>query len=299
MNVFLQGMRRSGTTIFFDLLAEDGRFDCYYEPLAAAIRPAIGGGSEVRNVDLFQNVRAMRARFLNENPALGDVQLLNYGAPRQPELEFQTGVPDYVRDYLRLLCAQAPDTAIKFTRAYHKVPVLHSIDPSAFFIHIVRDPRLVTTSYLFGKNQRNRGSFPDEASFFERISERTAWSSYPFSEHLLSTDEYARHRGLADFMRILLLWKDCFETTHRDGLACFGDRYLLVRHEDLMADPESTIERIYRLLDRPAPPAVTGWAKENVRGPREIYARNNADWRRACELLDLVGDMESLGYTLG
>ena len=41
MNVFIQGMRRNGTTILFDLFCEDDLYDCYYEPLAAAVKPAI------------------------------------------------------------------------------------------------------------------------------------------------------------------------------------------------------------------------------------------------------------------
>ena len=32
MNIFLQGMRRSGTTVVFDLLWATGEYDCYYEP---------------------------------------------------------------------------------------------------------------------------------------------------------------------------------------------------------------------------------------------------------------------------
>ena len=44
MNVFIQGMRRSGTTILFDILWEDERFDCYYEPFAAAKKEVWGGG---------------------------------------------------------------------------------------------------------------------------------------------------------------------------------------------------------------------------------------------------------------
>jgi hypothetical protein len=296
MDVFMQGMRRSGTTIFFDLFVEDGRFDCYYEPLAAAIKPAIGGGSEVRDVDLFENVRAMRAKLLAAHPELDDPQLLNYGAPRQAELEFETDAPEYIGDYLRLLCTQAEYSAIKFTRIYHKVGLLHAIDPDAFFIHLVRDPRRVTASYLFGKHQRNKKNFPDEATFFERVSEKTAWSSLRFSNYLLSTDEYARHHGLADFMRILLIWKDCFESTHRDGLACFGDRYLLLRHEDLATDPDGTLERLYAHVGRDLPEHVRAWARQHVRPPRPCYAARNSSWRRAFDELDLMPALEVAGY---
>ena len=35
MNVFMQGMRRSGTTIVYDILCQDKNLDLYYEPFAA------------------------------------------------------------------------------------------------------------------------------------------------------------------------------------------------------------------------------------------------------------------------
>ena len=53
MNVFIQGMRRSGTTILFDILSVDPYFDSYYEPFAAANKEAIGGGSGMHKLIFF------------------------------------------------------------------------------------------------------------------------------------------------------------------------------------------------------------------------------------------------------
>ncbi len=88
MNVFIQGMRRSGTTFLFDILSADGRFDGYYEPLAKAKRRALGGGSGVSKEDFFHKIRETRnafASFYN----LPNTDILNYGAPRCPELELK------------------------------------------------------------------------------------------------------------------------------------------------------------------------------------------------------------------
>ena len=57
--VFVQGMRRSGTTILYDLLYEDPLLTCFYEPLASA-RPAVGGGSGVRDLDLSRRPKHLR-----------------------------------------------------------------------------------------------------------------------------------------------------------------------------------------------------------------------------------------------
>ena len=92
--------------------------------------------------------------------------MFNYGAPGQPDLEFETELPEYCRTYLRFLLARSPDTVVKFTRMYCKVAVLREIDPDAKFIHIVRDPRLVTASYLFGEGPKIQGQIFHSGRFF-------------------------------------------------------------------------------------------------------------------------------------
>ena len=39
MNIFVQGLRRSGTTIVFDIFWQDKGLDCYYEPLGLIDMP--------------------------------------------------------------------------------------------------------------------------------------------------------------------------------------------------------------------------------------------------------------------
>ena len=100
MNVFIQGLRRSGTTFLFDIFLEDDRFACHYEPFARALA-SVGGGSGVHDADLFESVRAKRASFLDRYPEWSSrcpdfsaLNFLNYGAPRLPELEFDGWVTE-------------------------------------------------------------------------------------------------------------------------------------------------------------------------------------------------------------
>jgi hypothetical protein len=187
-------------------------------------------------------------------------------------------------------------TLIKFTRVYRKVPMLHEIDADARFVHIVRDPRLVAASYLFGKNQKNLARFADADAFFGRTSTGSAWSSYPLSEGLLQMPEHARHRGLPDFMRVLLIWKDCFESTRRDAVACFGDRYHLVRHEDLLTEPEPTLERLYGHLGLDVPEHVQAWVRATVHKNPNYYEPDHPAWHRAFEQLELAPSLAAAGY---
>ena len=298
MNVFIQGMRRSGTTIVFDIFMEDGNFDCYYEPLAAARKKAIGGGSEEHSIDFFDKIRNCRAEFIARYQKLESTDLLNYGAPRRAELEFEAELPDYCREYVKFIISQSENTMIKFTRMYCKIATLWKIDPDAKFIHIVRDPRSVTSSYLFGKNQKNKRLFPKERLFFKGVSNKTAWSSFPFSEFVLNTAEYSHLKGCEDFMRILVLWKYKFLKTHKEGKALFGENYLLLRHEDLVSEPRETVKRLYDFLGQAAPQNVVGWALKHVQNKRPIYAAENKNWRKAFKKLELSEELEIAGYSI-
>lgn len=296
MNVFIQGMRRSGTTILFDLFWEDGSFNCYYEPLAAAKTEAIGGGSGVHSVDYFEKVRECRKAFILKYQRLENVGMLNYGAPRLPELEFEPDAPDYVREYIKFMISQSEQTLIKFTRMYCKVRVLWEIDRNAKFIHIMRDPRAVAASYLFGKNQKNTHIYHNEKIFFKKKSNYSAWSSFPFSEFVLNTPEYSHLKGCEDFMRILILWKYNFRMTHNAGNTLFGNNYMLLRHEDLITKPETTLKSIYNFLGNQLPEHVLEWAMKNINSKPNLYAPDNPHWHEAFKRLNMEEALIISGY---
>ncbi len=296
MNVFMQGMRRSGTTIVFDVLMEDEDFDCYYEPLGPSDKKIYGGGSGVHKLDFYEKIRKLQAAFLGSYPSLDNAVLLNYGAPRKAELEFERELPDYCRAYIKYIVEQSDSTLIKFTRMYCKVGELRKIDPTAKFIHIVRDPRSVVTSYLFGERQNRKNQFPNSETYFERVSQASHWSSYAFSERLLETPAYQHLTGCADFLRILLLWKYTFQQTYRSGTASFGEDYFLLRHEDLISEPEHTLRSIYEFLGRRLPPHLVGWAKSGIRQPGGCYLPDDPRWRGAVTQLDMLSELQTAGY---
>lgn len=301
--VFAQGMRRSGTTIVFDLMLEDGRFDCFYEPLAAT-KPAFGGGSAMRaKTDLFENVRAARVQFLDENPKLLarcpkfiEHNYLNYGAPRLAALEFEPELPQYCRDYVSHLTKSAPYTFLKFTRMHSKVYCLKDIEPNSKFIHILRDPRHVVASYLFGKQSKFRSSFEDRGDFFTRVSSMSRWSSREFSDFILSYEGKDYGEPFEDFLRVLLIWKYKFETTYRQAVEAFGDNYYLLRHEDLLEQPDNTIGRLYGFLGVEPSSRVLDWAHSNLRSPSKPYAHQDVNWQTAFDRLNMWDALKGSGY---
>ncbi|MBM4054284.1 MAG: sulfotransferase [Planctomycetes bacterium] len=322
MNIFMQGMRRSGTTIAFDILWEDGRFNCYYEPLSTAIDDTLGGGSRMRQVDFYENVRKCRASFMKKYPhfhlekinkeesfrksiknltslklpVIEKENLLNYGAPREPALEFETDLPDYAREYIKFMILQAEHTMIKFTRMFSKIKVLWEIDPKAKFVHLIRDPRSVTASFFFGKKQKLRDNFSNENSFFESGPEVLIGASRTLSDILLKTPEYSYLSKCKAYMRVMLLWKIMFRRTHDVGQALFGNNYFLFRHENLLSEPEQTVKTLYEFMELPLPKHVLEWVQKNIQRTPSFFAPDNPHWRKAVKEINMEEELKAAGY---
>ena len=294
MNLFVQGMRRSGTTILYDALLADPELRSFYEPLREQ-RVTEGGGSGAREGDAFAETRALRERFRDERyPAL-PIDDFNWGGPREPALELEPRLPEHCRELLRWLLGMAPAVAIKETRLYCKVAAVADLDPSAAFVHVVRDPRAVAASIILGRKRRRLRRYRAPADIFAERTDRKLWSSRALSRELAAR---AGERGAepSDVEHVLRVWKHSFESTWRDGRRVFGERYLLLRNEDLREASESAIESLYRVLGREAPAAVREWARGNVREPEPAFASDEPRWRELFARLDLGPALEAAGY---
>ena len=295
--LILQGMRRSGTTITYDALTQDPQLTCWYEPLAAAKQAAVGGGSGARDVDAFAEVRKAREAFFAERD-MEPTDVLNDGAPKDATLEFTGGFPEIVEDYLKYILLRPEPVAAKFTRLYGKVRRVHELFPDAGFVHLVRDPRSVAVSYLFGKGRRYEKKMGPKRVFFGKCSDRSAWSSYPISELILKEYEAENLPAPTDLERVLLVWRYTFEKVHQDAAATYGERSICVKHEAYCKAPQQELDRIYALENRNAPPEAVQWAKQNLRPPSPIHAEGDKRWRRAFDRMGMSELVESVGYSV-
>jgi sulfotransferase family protein len=285
--VFGQGMRRSGTTILFDLFWGDGRWTCWYEPLNRA-KAKKGGGSRARNEDYSAAVRELRDRLVDEIDGLDDPQAFNWGAPDHAEKELVTGWPPHVVRYVRTMAQSSQDVFVKFTRASHQIPLLAETSPGSYFVHLVRDPRSVATSHLFRSHPKFKERILAEGCFFTMTTDFNQWKTEVMAEHLVRTrPEYAHLADEPAHVKIMLVWKELYTRARDDALEHFAGRTAVVWHDDLCADPWGTLQGIYATWGWKPRIRQRWWAHKNIRPARPWHEPENPAWTRAMDLLQL------------
>jgi hypothetical protein len=300
VNLFIQGMRRSGTTILYDALLDDPELSCFYEPLREE-KVTVGGGSGARETDPFAETRALRDEFRAERYPELAIDEFNWGGPREPALELDPELPEHCAALLRHLLERgrsegSRDTVIKETRLYCKLGALHELDPDCVLVHVVRDPRAVAASIVLGRGRRRERKLRTADDFFADRVERKLWSSREISTRLLERSGYPAIDDPSNVERVLLVWRLTFEAPRVEGRRLFGDRYVLLRNEDLRSNPAAALSRIYALLDRPLPNSVESWARRNVRRREPVYAEQDPRWLTGFERLGLGEAIDQAGY---
>nr|MBA2521988.1 sulfotransferase [Solirubrobacterales bacterium] len=270
--ILIQGMRRSGTTILYDALLEDPELHCFYEPFREE-GDTPGGGSGARESDPFAETRALRRAFRDEHYPGLELEDFNCGGPGNPALELGPDLPEHCTAFLHHLLSRREPVMVKETRFYDKLAAIGAIAPEGtVLVHVVRDPRSVAASMMMGKGRKRAADYARPDAFFEERERRKLWSSRQLSKLLIERPEYSALSNPPNYLRILLVWKHTFENTYRDARRLFGDRYVLLRNEELRADTAGAIARVYETAGREAPPQVTGWARDKVRPPEVPFA---------------------------
>lgn len=301
--IFAQGMRRSGTTIFYDLMKKDNFFRCFYEPLAAAKNTATGGSSIKNQENKFNEVIKARNLYFKENKDLlknfsyfKNLNYLNYGAPRLAELEFEPDLPFYAFDYIKFLTKISPNIFIKFTRMHSKIHNLYQINPNAKLIHLVRNPKSIVSSYLYGKNKVNFSRYNSERKFFKRKSNYSAWSSKNFSDFIINNFYDSNFENIEDFKRILLIWKYNFEKTDFLGRKYFKKNYIILRHEDLITNPEKFIITTESFLDFKFKDETKNWLYKNIKKEENVPFENHSLWSKSFDDLNMSKFLRKCKY---
>jgi hypothetical protein len=276
--IFVVGLRRSGTTIFWETLRQDERFRCYDEPfnpkLALLPQPHPKQTWD-EFIDLY-----------NGDPQ----QFKAHFSPIRPEDEPSEQLDATQCDYLRWLIETAPRTLFDFTRCHFKLRELRDVAPDGVLVHLYRDPRAVASSHLLPSGQ---GSFRRQiadayrkVSFFRRRGHYNGWQFQQIIEH--AADEPLAHHFRAarlDPVDILTLpaagklmayWKACFDYVERWGPSCFGERFVSMSFERFSRSPCQELHRVYQAATLP-PPATLDISR--IKPAKPGYRSSDPRWQ--------------------
>lgn len=290
MNIVIIGMRRSGTTILYDVLQNDKRFTSFYEPLCHG-KKNIGGGSGATSIPYGDLLNKLRAEFISEEGLNVEPSYYNFGAPANPKLEFINTFPDDQKKYLKYIFNKTGIVLTKFVRMNDKIEELYKLIPDAKVIYIKKDPRRFSMSHVIGRKKASRslkrilfdllikGKPIKEPSFFKKVTGYNTWSSENFCK-ILFPEDFERIPKPA-FYETLKLWKYFDDKYTKDGRKFFKENFLEVIHEDLCIDPKSVIDKIYNFIELPVSDQVLSWANDRLKAPRPIYKKNKSLWDSA------------------
>ena len=260
--VTITGLPRTGTTALVNMMSQDKRFRLLrsWEQAQPCPPPRAGDDDDPRR----QAALAVKDRLARERPDLmamhlydpdatdEDVEILGLSFHSQqlvlPIYAYHAWWRDadlrdtflYHRRVMQLLQSQCPPSRWLF-----KAPA-HSYHMEAFF-HAYPGARVIVTHRDPGK------AIPSSVSFVGALQEGRAFA-----------DPVAAGRHLADHLRIGT--ERLMEARSRIGEDSFCD----VHHEEFLADPFGTIERIYDFIGWDLPPAVRArmqeWQAKNRSG---------------------------------
>lgn len=270
----MQGLRRSGTTILFDILSQDRRLKLYYEPFSAG-KKTMGGGSGVQKKDLTLSLRNFRDNFC-KNHNVKNTSFSNRGAPRNFKLEvFNDKLTDLEKKYISEL-SNNKNVCLKFTRATFIIEELFNIDKSGSFIHVEKDAKQWVMSHIFAKNYKNK-SLRNPDIFFGKDINFNFWSQENIANRFikLTNPKLLSEPG---YIKLLYIWSSFNSKIENDGKNFFKKNYFKVKNSDLYFNLDNTIEKLYDHINIPLSSKALFWARENVRKPREVIFDHDKRW---------------------
>jgi len=263
--LFIIGHWRSGTTLLHELLMLDPRLVCPDTYQCFAPCHFLVSGWLFRNFGrwLLPNKRPMDNVAAGwDRPQEDEFALMNLGLPspyrriafprneipdldyldlRQiPPAERASWLQGLERFLKAITVAQAGRVVLKSPTHTGRIGLLSEHFPGAKFLHITRDPRSLFPSTL------------------------KMWRS------LDATQGLQKPTPEPDKQYVLSCFEKMYRAFHRDRDSVPKENLLDIRYEDLVAEPEQTLRRVYQELDlgdfEPLEAPLKGWIEQHHRG---------------------------------
>lgn len=144
--------------------------------------------------------------------------------------------------------------------------------PDARFVHVVRDGRAVASSWL-------------QMPWWKGHLGPQGWHFGPLPAEL---DELWQRKGRGQPVLAGLAWRMLVEA-YDQAEGELGDRWLTVRHEDVLAEPEATLRQVLTHLDLEYTPTfAAGVARYRLHGERTEAFRSDLAPEQVADLEDVM-----------
>lgn len=286
MRIIIAGLRRSGTTIFWQTLRQDEGLVCFNEPFNPLLRELpdeIPNHSRREMIDLF---RRDPGTFWRVFAPIGRIE------------ELQDGMSDRQRAYLRLLIAAGPRVCFDTTRCHFKIRELAEEAPDAVLVHLKRHPAAMASSHLIpsgsgGRQARWLVKRYGQLGFWSRHDRFNNWGAEDLvarrpeslfaermSENGLDPEDVYRLPAVG---KMLAYWKVCTDRVEEDGPRYFPNRFRSVWFEEFCRDPQRVVSEIYELGGE-RPPGIDA---SRVHAPHPPHEASSPRWSQLFERLGI------------
>lgn len=305
MNIFIVGLRRSGTTSLFDIFHEDVFFKSFYEPLSISLKTK-GGGSMNKDLDYNERIRNFRNKYS------ANLLRFHFGAPKNfKEEAVKHSISKRQQLYLKDMIDSHENTILKFVRTTHIIETLFNISPNSYFLHIKKNPLRFAISHLFGlrdsrlsnKSKIKRGIARLVGTYTNKFENTSAdkffslktgfddWSQESIiNEYIANNDHLKAFEDETAVVKLLLLWKEFNTIIEQDGKKFFGEKFLTINHENLCLNTHDQVKSIYSSLGLNPPEKVLSWAEAHIIPPRPIFLERDPRWKEALDKVELSLD---------
>jgi hypothetical protein len=286
LKLFILGLRRSGTTITWKTVRQDGRITAFNEPFNPLIRK-LPDWDAAADYSEFQ-------RLIDEDPETFRRRF----APIPPEDELQDGLRDDQAAYLRYLLSRNEHVAFDMTRCHFKIEAIHAMAPDGVMVHLFRRPSAHASSHLLPSRRGLKGRVLRSLQRSRFWTRRTGFDFWYFETIVGSTPNGPFARRLAEVGldpekvysmpavgKLLAYWRVHYDTIERRGRALFGERFLSVPFERFCRRPAEVIEKVYAAGDL----AMPDLDFTRIHPPNPGYLPDDPRWNDYCDELGLTG----------
>lgn len=276
--IFILGLRRSGTTIFWKTLRQDKNLLCFDEPFNPNLINLPKNNSKNTYDEFISLFNKSNHKFTSSF------------APITPENETDSSLSKREKNYIKWLTEQNDTVLFDAVRLNFKLNELYNIFPHAFIIHLHRAPAAWASSHLqpSGKttwkrtlaNIYRKHTFWDRSGFYNNYHYQTIIEKMLrnkegnlFSNEAIDTQVIQKQPAVG---RLIAFWLASFSKVEREGQQLFKNRFISLRFEDFCDKPELIMNNIYNHLDLPMP----NFDLKNIRNASHGYHPESLKWQK-------------------